>query len=186
MISLEEYRKAVEYLASQKKDFDIHNDGNDCAMVIFANVFRNAKHRVCIAANTLRNEVVDSPEYQDALDAFLGNEGSMLQIIISHLPDNATEDSPNNIYRRLQRHPAYLAGRIHIKNANRHLFTIENKPINFCVADGLMSRIENDIEKRTALCNFGNAKRAQGLECVFKRGFDTVQSEVDLNNLFAQ
>ena len=154
--------------------------------VIFANIFRNARQRVCIAANTLRNEVVDSSEYQDALDVFLGNGGSELQIIISHLPNNATEDSSNNIYRRLQHHPAYLAGRIHIRNANRPLFTLGNKPANFCVADGLMSRIENDIEKRTALCNFGNAKRAQELEEIFRRGYDSLQSEVNLNSMFAQ
>lgn len=185
MTSLEEYQQAVEYLASQKKDFDIHNEGNDCAKVIFSNIFMNAKKSVRIAANTMRNDVVDSPEYQNALDAFLSNEGAELKIIIRKLPDNATEDSSNNIYRRLYRHPAYLSGRIQIRNANRDLFHLGAKPANFCVADGIMSRIENDVIKRNALCNFGRKERAIKLEEIFDQGFSSVQEVVDLKQLFA-
>lgn len=185
MTSLEEYRLAVEYLASQKKDFDIHNEGNECAKVIFANIFINAKSTVRIAAKTLRNDVVDSSEYQDALDSFLSNEGAVLKIIISCLPENATEDSPNNIYRRLQRHPAYLSGRIQIRNANRDMFHLGTQPANFCVADGIMSRIENDVVKRNALCNFGKKDRAAKLEEVFDKGFSSIKDVVDLNQLFA-
>lgn len=184
MTSLEEYRLAVEYLASQKKDFDIHNEGNECAKVIFANIFKNAKYTVRIAANTLRNDVVNSSEYQDALDSFLSNEGAELKIIISRLPENATEDSPNNIYRRLQRHPAYLSGRIQIRNAHREMFHLGSRSANFCVADGIMSRIENDVVRRNALCNFGKKDRAAKLEEVFDKGFSSIQDVVDLNHLF--
>ena len=185
MTSLEEYRQAVEYLAEQKKDFDIHNEGNDCAKVIFANIFKNAKSNVRIVANTLRNEVVDSQEYQDALDLFLSREGAELKIIINHLPTNANEDSANNIYRRLQRHPSYLAGRIQIREAGRDLFHLGSKPANFCVADGIMSRIESDVEKRNALCNFGKKDRAVKLEEIFNQGFSSIQNTVDLNYIFA-
>lgn len=185
MTSLEEYRQAVEYLASQKKDFDIHNEGNDCAKVIFSNIFLNAKKTVRIAANTLRNEVVDSAEYQDALDAFLSNEGAELKIIIHNLPESATEDSSSNIYRRLYRHPSFLTGRIQIRNANGDLFRLGVKPVNFCVADGVMSRIENDVVKRNALCNFGRKDRAAKLEEIFDRGFSSIQDVVDLKLMFA-
>ena len=185
MTSLEEYRQAVEYLAKEKMDFDIHNEGNDCAKVIFANIFVNAKQTVRIVANTLRNEVVDSPDYQDALDSFLSNEKAELKIIINHLPENAKEDSVNNIYRRLHRHPSYLAGRIQIREAGRDMFHIGDKPANFCVADGTMSRIERDVVKRNALCNFGNKDRAVKLEEIFDRGFSSIQNVVDLNQLFS-
>lgn len=185
MESMEEYRRAVEYLASQKMDFDIHNEGDEYAKVVFSNLFINARKTVRIAANTMRNNVVDSQEYQDALDSFLGREGTSLQIIISQLPDNALEDSTSNIYRRLSLNPAYSAGRIHIKNANRPLFMMHDKPVNFCVADGKMYRVENDIEKRTALCNFGNSRRAVFLEDVFDRGYGLLGEELDLNQLFA-
>ena len=63
MASIEEYRKAVEYLATQKRDFDIHNEGDEYAKVIFTNLFLNARKTLRIAANSLRNSVVDSTEY---------------------------------------------------------------------------------------------------------------------------
>jgi hypothetical protein len=185
MVSLEDYRKAVESLAQKKKNFDIQNEGDAYAIVIFSNIFKNAENRVRIAANTLRNAVVDSNEYQDALDVFLAKEDTTLQIIVSKLPDNVSERINTNIYRRLYNHPAYQEGRIHIKNANRSMFKINGAPANFCVADGLMYRIENDIEKRTALCNFGNKARALRLEEVFEQGFNSIEKEIDLGQVFA-
>jgi len=185
MASIEEYRKAVEYLAAQKRNFDIHNEGDEYAKVIFTNMFLNARKTLRIAANTLRNSVVDSPEYLDALDSFLGRECTTLQIVISHLPDNASENSNYNIYRRLWLNPAYSQGRIHIKNANRSVFHICGTPANFCVADSLMYRIENNIERRTALCNFGNSSRAKLLEERFDEGYNSIEQELDLSLVFA-
>ncbi len=185
MASIEEYCKAVEYLAAQKRDFDIHNEGDEYAKVIFTNLFLNARKTLRIAANTLRNPVVDSPEYLNALDSFLGREGTTLQIIISHLPENASEDSNFNIYRRLRLNPAYSQGRIHIKNANRYVFRIGETPTNFCVADSLMYRIENNIDRRTALCNFGNSSRARLLEERFDEGYNSIEQELDLSLVIA-
>lgn len=184
MLPIEEYRQAIEFLASHKQNFDIHNEGNDYAKVVLSNIFKNARHSVRIAANTLRNVVVDSQEYQDALCSFLSRDNALLQIIVSNLPENVSEQSNNNLYRRLHLDPAYSQGRIHIRIAGRNLFRIGEKPANFCVADGIMYRLENDIEKRTALCNFGNAERALKLESIFDKGFNILGSDVDLNNLF--
>ena len=184
MFSIEEYREAVSSFASSHRNFDIKNEGNDCARVIFANLFLNATKTIRMVANTLRNEVVDSQDYQDCLDAFLSRERTLLQIIIHHLPDNATENSNSNIYRRLSLNPAYERGRIQIKKAGKDRFFLGKRPVNFCVADGLMYRVEDDIEKRTALCNFGNAKKAEGLETAFDRVFSNIQETVDLKQMF--
>ena len=185
MVTIEEYRKAVEYFASNKRNYNINNEGDEYAKVIFSNIFANASQTVRIAANTLRNTVVDSPEYQNALDQFLFRQGAQLFIIISHLPETAREDVTENIYRRLRRNPAYEEGRIHIKNAESNLFTMDGKPANFCVADGLMYRIEDDIVKRTALCNFGDSSKAVKLEEVFDQGFAKIENELELSQLFA-
>lgn len=185
MFSMEEYKEAVRYFASKKKNFDIHNEGNDCAKVIFTNLFLNASNEIRIVANTLRNPVVDSPDYQDALCSFLAREDSTLHIIINHLPDTVGDATNQNIYRRLYLHPAYKEGRIIIKNAGRDRFFLRKKPVNFCVADGLMYRVENDIEKRTAFCNFGNPEKAEPLERLFDNVFDKIEDKVDLNNYFA-
>ena len=100
MVTIDDYRKAVEYFAINKRNFNINNEGDEYAKVIFTNIFANAKKTVRIAANTLRNTVVDSPEYQDALDQFLFRQDSQLYIIISHLPETAREE-PTAIAARI-------------------------------------------------------------------------------------
>ena len=66
-----------------------------------------------------------------------------------------------------------------------HRFFIEKKPVNFCVADGIMYRLENDIVKRTAICNFGNSDKAVPMEKVFDEVFNSLDANVDLNQYFA-
>lgn len=184
MFSIEEYREAVSSFASSHRNYDIKNEGDDCARVIFANLFLNSTKTIRMVANTLRNVVVDSQEYQDCLDAFLSREGTVLRIIINHLPDNAMENSNSNLYRRLSLNPAYADGRIQIRNAGKDRFFLGKRPVNFCVADGLMYRVEDDIEKRTALCNFGNPKKAEALETAFDSVFSSIKETVDLKQMF--
>ena len=185
MFSLEEYKAAVEFFAASHRNYDIKNEGNDCARVVFTNLFLNAKQRIRMVARTLRNEVVDAQEYQDGLDSFLAREDAKLEIIIHHLPVTAKTDVVSNLYRRLRFNPAYDAGRIEIKVAGRDRFFLGDKPVNFCVADGIMYRLENDIEKRTAICNFGNTRRAEELESAFSHVFDSINETVNLKELFA-
>lgn len=185
MFTIDDYKEAVSYFASRKQNFSIKNEGDDCARVIFTNIFLNASKEIRIAANTLRNNVVDSPEYQDALTSFLSREGATLHIIIHNLPDNVGEKTNTNVYRRLFLHPAYKEGRVVIKNAGTDRFFIEKKPVNFCVADGIMYRLENDIVKRTAICNFGNSDKAVPMEKVFDEVFNSLDANVDLNQYFA-
>lgn len=184
MFTIEEYKEAVCFFASSHKDFMIKNEGNDCARIILSNIFLNATKTLRIVANNLRNEVVDSKEYQDGLDSFLSRDGSVLKIIINELPDNVTEDSNANIYRRLSRNPAYQTGRIQIKTSGKNLFFLKDKPIHFCVADSIMYRVEDDIVKRMAICNFGDSKLAERLESAFDAAFNSIQGMVELKKLF--
>ena len=185
MFSLKEYKAAVEFFASSHRDFDIKNEGDDCALVVLTNLFLNAKQRIRMVAHTLRNEVVDAKEYQDGLDSFLARKDARLQVIIHHLPEAAKENMVSNLYRRLRFNPAYEDGRIEIKVAGRDRFFVGDKPVNFCVADSIMYRLENDIEKRTAICNFGNKSRAEGMESAFDHVFDGINETVNLKELFA-
>ncbi len=187
MFSIDEYKEAVRFLSTQKIDFVIQNEGDEHAKVIFTNMFRTAEHHIRLAANTLRNPVVDSREYQDALDIFLGKGDTQLDIIINHIPESISQQSSDNIYQRLRHNPAYGQGRIRIKTANGNHFYLgdnQDKPINFCVADGRMYRIENDIEKRTAFVNFNDPDKSDELGNVFDNTFNKLQESVDLTQYF--
>lgn len=185
MFSPEEYKEAVQYFASSHTNYDIKNEGDDCACVVFANLFLNAQKHIRMVAHTLRNAVVDSQQYQDSLDSFLARKDAKLEILIHHLPETANEGVVSNIYRRLSLNPASKEGRVEIKIAGQDRFFLANKPVNFCVADGLMYRLEDDIVKRTAICNFGNKRRAEELESAFDRVFGCVTETVNLGNMFA-
>ena len=41
------------------------------------------------------------------------------------------------------------------------------------------------MEKRTAICNFGNKRRAEELESAFGHVFDSINETVNLKELFA-
>ena len=61
---MEEYRRTVEAYASRHENYLFHNEGNEHALIIFENIFRNANDTIRIAANNLCNpEVVDRKEY---------------------------------------------------------------------------------------------------------------------------
>ena len=187
MFSIEEYKEAVEFLSKHKMNYVIQNEGDEHAKVIFTSIFRTAEHHIRLAANTLRNQVVDSREYQDALDIFLGKGDTQLDIIINHIPDSITQQTGDNIYKRLRYNPAYEQKRIRIKTANgEHFYLGDNydKPINFCVADERIYRIENDIEKRKAIVNFNDPSKSGELRNVFDNAFDKLQTTVDLMQYF--
>lgn len=60
---MEEYRRTVESYAAQHENYLFHNEGNEHALIIFENIFKNANKTIRIAANNLCNsEVVDRAE----------------------------------------------------------------------------------------------------------------------------
>lgn len=185
-----EYRKAVEYYASNNIDYLFHNKGSAHAQIIFENIFKNAREHIRISALNLWNtEVVRTKEYLEALKLFLDQPKTKLDILVKSMPadEELTEESDNNIYRILYSHPAYLAGRIRIKTGNGKCFkTIEGSEIHFCTADGHMYRYEDDITERTAQCNFNDSDTAKNFETLFDSAFNGVAEDVNLKNIFAQ
>ena len=184
-----EYRKAVEYYASNNIDYLFHNKGNDHAKIIFENIFKNAREHIRISAFNLWNtDVVRTEEYLESLKVFLDQPKTRLDILVKSMPadEELTEESDNNIYRILYSHPAYLAGRIRIKTGNGKCFkTPEGSEVHFCTADGHMYRYEDNIIERTAQCNFNDSSTAENFENLFDSAFQSISSVVNLANIFA-
>lgn len=75
---MEEYRRIVEAYAARHENYLFHNEGNEHALIIFENIFKNANDTIRIAANNLCNsEVVDRKEYVEPLIKFLDNGGTL-------------------------------------------------------------------------------------------------------------
>lgn len=184
---MEEYRRTVEAYASRHENYLFHNEGNEHALIIFENIFRNANDTIRIAANNLCNpEVVDRKEYVEPLIKFLDNGGT-LKILLKVAPNPSSEElkKGNCLYRALFNHEAYKKGAIQIKSGEGKCFhDSEHKEIHFCTADGHMYRIENDIVERKAICNFGDEVKTKEIDDLFDRVFDSVHHIVDLGVYF--
>lgn len=186
-IVMEEYRRTVEAYAAQHENYLFHNEGNEHALIIFENIFKNANKTIRIAANNLCNsEVVDRAEYIDPLIKFLDN-GGVLKNLLKDAPnvDNDELRKTNSLYRALYNHEAYKNGNVQFKSGNGKCFhNSDGKEVHFCTADGHMYRLENDIENRKALCNFGDSNKTKELDNVFDRVFDSINSVVPLGQYF--
>lgn len=186
--TLEEYKKAVEYYASNSIDNLIHNRGDEHALIIFQNIFRTSNEYVRIAANNLWNdEVVNTKDYIDTLSAFLDKPNSRLDILLTNEPkiEDVKNKTGHNIYNMLYNHRAYLSGRVRIKSGEGKTFRLDGKPLHFCTADGRMYRLEINPDERVAQCNFCDTAHTGKLIENFDKVYQTKLKEVNLDEYFA-
>lgn len=184
MDTMEQYRIAVKDYASKNVDYLFHNEGNEHALIILTNIFENAKDHIRIAANQLYNdEVVNTEAYVNAIKAFLDKGDTRLSVIITKRPevDEVRRRSiKNTLYWMLYNHKAYRQRRVIIKEGNgKSFYDGKNQQINFCTGDVKMYRLEDDIENRKAVANFGDEETTTK----FAEKFDTVFSELEEVNL---
>lgn len=186
---MEEYRKTVELYAARHENYLFHNKGNEHALIIFENIFRNAKRKIRIVANNLCNkEVVDREEYIKPLIAFL-DKGGVLHILLKNIPEKDNEElkSTKSLFRALYNHEAYVNNHVIIKSADGRCFHDKSRnEIHFCTADGLMYRLENNINERKAICNFGDEEKTVELDSLFDRAFDSIVNTVSLADFFGK
>lgn len=182
---LKEYRKAVERYARDKKDYLFHNGGNDHALIILENLFKNANSKIRIAAQQLINdEVVNTDVYINSMYEFLNRENTTLYIILAKKPDEENlREKQHSFYRMLYNHPAYDQQRIKIK-AGR-CFEAKDKgeehTVDFCTGDSRMYRFEFCVKNRQAIANFNDEEVTERLNAEFDKAFTGLGNENDVN-----
>lgn len=174
--NMNEYKNAVTNIAAKGENNLLHNAGNDHALIIFENIFKNAKKEILISAHDLTNpEVSNKEEYISSLLSFLDhNVDSKLYILVSDFQESYKNF---DLYKKLANSIAYKENRVKIKNSNGFQFTSGGSTVHFCVADERMYRLETDIQKRTAICNFGDEETANKLANAFWNGFNAKTSD---------
>lgn len=178
---MDDYRKAVEYYASNHLNYLFHNKGPEHAKIIFENIFKVANEHIRIAANNLWNtEVVNTQEYIDALRTFLDKPNSKLDIILTNEPNwnEVKADEANNIYKLLLNYKS----KVRIKTGEGKNFrkTDTNQIVHLCTADDSIYRLEDNIDERTAICNFKDEKTVSELNKIFDGVFNSGIKVVDL------
>ena len=147
-------------------------------------IFQTAEKEVRIFAGCLCHHVGNKQEYIIALSEFLERGGS-LKILLNKYDKEVAKTS--GLYKRL----AYYKEQkfpVEVKETTAHPFLTndpDRKEVHFTVADEKSYRIETDIEKRTAECNFNNSELAKGIIKFFDGLFVREDAkEIDLIKLF--
>lgn len=187
MTPIEIYAASVREKAIKPTDYLFHNEGNAHALIICRNIFSTAESKIRIAANQLYNdEVVNTPEYIDAMRGFLDKHGTSLDVIICTAPDIDKVRQNNTFYGMLFNHAAYSEGRVTIKVGDGKSFKDETGTIvNFCIGDDRMYRFEDNTERRTAIANFKDHETAKELSQKFDEVFNGLTHTLNLSEYFA-
>lgn len=173
---MQKYREAVADIAARGADNLLHNEGNEHAVIIFENLFKNARDCVRIAARDLCNdEVTNQMSYRNSLEDFLERDNAKLKVFLRHYNSEYIEShEKNNLFDLIKKTRAYREGRVEIREMlPGNAFTIKGAEVHFATADSHAYRLENDVVARKALCNFGDKEMTQRLE----KGFDAFYTD---------
>lgn len=163
------YSEAVEYNATKKINGIFNNDGEKRALILFRSIFRNAKDKISVVARDLNNCLTNDAEYISAIKMFLDNPNSKIQILLSQYNDTNSE-----LFALLKRYAHKIS--IKIIRDDRTFKNGNGQTVHFCVADSHIYRLEYDIEKRKAECNFNDPR-----ECLkLQKAFDSVFNDYNL------
>lgn len=181
---MNKYKDFVSSLAKSKIDKLFLNSDKEHAIVVLVNLFQIANNTLRIFAGSLCKEVANSTEYVEAISDFI-ERGGKVRILLNKYDENLAINS--NLFKRL----AYYISEgkdIQVKRCEIKPYLNndpEKKEIHFTVADETAYRIETDIEKRTAECNYNNPVMAKSMASFFDNLFAQQDSVgIDLITLF--
>lgn len=187
-VTIEEYRQFVVSLSQGNNGEGVNrtflNSDKEKALIVLVELFKSAQNSVRIFAANLCTYVGTEPEYIEALSDFI-EKGGEVKILLN----NYSEDSVRNsgLFKRLAYYKSE-GSNIVVKRTNVKPYYAgdDNKAeVHFTIADNKSYRIETDVEKRTARCNFNNPDEAVAATKFFDEVFaDENSVEVDLLSVF--
>lgn len=177
------YREFVSKLASENSEKTFLNTDKDHGIVVLAQIFDKSLSEIRIFAGTLCGEVGDAPEYIEALSNFIERNG-ILRILLNNYQIEQAKNS--NLFKRLAYYISDHKDIIIKETTAKPYFAsdIEKKPLHFTIGDKQSYRIETDIEKKTAECNFNNPELAKIYADFFDELFGQSNQVIDVNQIF--
>lgn len=178
------YRDFVTFLAKSGDNRTFLNSDEDHALDVLVQLFQIAQSTVRIFAGSLCHHVGNKSEYVIALSEFI-ERGGELRILLNNYNEEFAKTS--NLYKRL----AYYKSQgkpVTVKTTNSKPYRTgdpEKREVHFTIGDEKAYRIETDIEKRTAECNFNNPELAKSTAEFFDMLFNREDAkEINLLKLF--
>lgn len=178
------YKLFVESQARSGENRTFLNSDEDHALDVLVQLFQLAQNKVRIFAGSLCHHVGNKAEYVIALSEFI-ERGGTLHILLNAFNEEYARSS--NLYKRL----AYYKSQgkpVVVKTTKARPYRTddpEKKQVHFTIGDEKAYRIETDIDKRTAECNFNNPTLAKETAEFFDNIFTREDAnEINLLNLF--
>lgn len=184
MKNLTDYKYFVHSLAMNNEARIFLNSDEDKAIVVLVELIQKAQSELRIFAGNLCNSVGDNSEYIIAISEFI-EKGGNVKILLNDYKEECAKES--NLYKRLAYYIAQNKN-ICIKATKVKPYLTrdeERKPVHFTVGDKASYRIETDIEKRTAECNFNSPEVAKRIADFFDDLFKAMEAvDIDIKGLF--
>ena len=171
MATDKKYKDFVTSLASSGENRAFLNSDEDHALDVLVQLFQISQKTVRIFAGSLCQHVGNKSEYVIAVSEFI-ERGGELRILLNNFNEEQAKSS--NLYKRL----AYYKSQgkpVTVKSTTSRPYRTEDpekKEVHFTIGDEKAYRIETDIEKRTAECNFNNPELAKTTADFFDMLFD--------------
>jgi hypothetical protein len=161
-----EYKEYIRSLASQDKNVVFFNSGPEQAAFVLSTMFEHAKNDVKIYAGNFAGNISSQKNYKDGLQKFL-RTGGRLRILLQQDKFGSPSKEPE-IFELLRFFSVIKPEQISIKMHPFRVTRGEGTPeMHFAVADDKMYRLEEDIEKFRAVCNFNDKEVVQKLSKLF-------------------
>ena len=177
MANEREYKDFVKSLALSNENRTFLNSNEDHAVEVLEQLFQISENEIRIFAGCLCKHVGNRSEYIVALSEFI-EQGGTLHILLNAYDEEAARNS--NLYKRLA---YYIDGGkpVVVKSTDAHpyrVFDTDKREVHFTIGDRKAYRIETDIDKRTAECNFNNPKLAENMADFFDTLFVLVMHKI--------
>ena len=178
------YEKFLQTVADKGENRTFLNSNEDHAVSVLVKIFQTSQSTLRIFAGCLCEHVGNQPAYIIALSEFI-ERGGKLYILLNAFDENKAKVS--NLYKRLAYYKSQGKPIFVKKTPARPYLTNdpEKKEVHFTVGDEKAYRIETDVEKRTAECNFNNPVLASDTALFFDSLFKRADTEeIDIIKLF--
>ena len=163
---MKNYITYISQLANSKSNVEFLNSSEEHALAVLVRIIQSSNNILRIFAGNLCSQVPSSAEYISALSDFI-ERGGQVKIMLNQYDDCNSKES--NLFKRLA---YYLELGKDIKvfstEARPYLLSDPDKnEIHFTIGDDCAYRIETDIDKKNAKCNFNNPAAAANLIIFF-------------------
>lgn len=174
------YRDFVHALAINRENKVFLNSDEDHALDVLVEIFQTAQQEVRIFAGSLCRHVGNENRYIVALSDFIDRQGKV-RILLNAYDQSCAKES--NLYKRLAFYKE-SGEDIIVRSTSAKPYMgsdPDKKEIHFTIGDQNSYRLETDIEKRTAICNFNDPDKGAVLAKFFDEQFNAKGTEeIDL------